>query len=237
VFVRGLTRLVNAQIAAAVEIGAETQGHPPRLVQIADCGWLAPVHRENWDFHYTRGQKFRRLPVYQRFAAFQGALNTKSREQLVPDAEWYRSVEFNVFHRSMGIDDILPSLTRTDDPPGLLGFVLLRGLGRERFGAGERRLARLFHGELIRQVGTSLARTHARSPHLPPRLQQTLDCLLEGDSEKQAALRLRLSPHTVHEYVKALYRRLGVSTRAGLMALCLRGEGRVRPGPPHPPAG
>jgi DNA-binding CsgD family transcriptional regulator len=36
------------------------------------------------------------------------------------------------------------------------------------------------------------------------------------------ALRLVISHHTVHQYVKALYRHLGVNTRAELLALCLR---------------
>jgi DNA-binding NarL/FixJ family response regulator len=43
---------------------------------------------------------------------------------------------------------------------------------------------------------------------------QTLACLLEGDSEKQVAARLGLSPATAHEYVTALYRHFGVQSRA-----------------------
>ena len=54
--------------------------------------------------------------------------------------------------------------------------------------------------------------------HLSPRLQQTLAALLSGDSEKQAAVRMGVSPHTVHVYVKALYRRYNVSSRAELLA-------------------
>ena len=53
---------------------------------------------------------------------------------------------------------------------------------------------------------------------LSPRLQQTLQSLLAGDSEKQVARKLGLSPHTVHVYVKKLYRRYGVSSRAELLA-------------------
>ena len=65
----------------------------------------------------------------------------------------------------------------------------------------------------------------ARSPgvlrvpiELSPRLEQTLKYLLDGNSEKQVARHLKLSPHTVHVYVKALYRRFGVSSRAELLA-------------------
>jgi DNA-binding CsgD family transcriptional regulator len=57
---------------------------------------------------------------------------------------------------------------------------------------------------------------------LSPRLEQTLRHLLNGDSEKQVARKLDLSQHTVHVYVKALYRRFGVSTRAELLSRYLK---------------
>lgn len=57
---------------------------------------------------------------------------------------------------------------------------------------------------------------------LPPRLRQTLAGLLAGDSEKQVARRLAISPHTVHVYVKSLYRRFGVSSRGELLARWVR---------------
>jgi len=57
---------------------------------------------------------------------------------------------------------------------------------------------------------------------LSPRQEQTLRHLLNGDSEKQVARKLQLSQHTVHVYVKALYRRFGVSTRAELLAKQLK---------------
>jgi DNA-binding CsgD family transcriptional regulator len=57
---------------------------------------------------------------------------------------------------------------------------------------------------------------------LSPRLEQTLRHLLGGDSEKQVARKLALSQHTVHVYVKALYRRFEVSSRAELLAKHLK---------------
>jgi DNA-binding NarL/FixJ family response regulator len=53
---------------------------------------------------------------------------------------------------------------------------------------------------------------------LSRRMEQTLRSLLGGASEKQVAAKLGLSQHTVHVYVKALYKRYGVSTRAELLA-------------------
>jgi DNA-binding NarL/FixJ family response regulator len=45
-----------------------------------------------------------------------------------------------------------------------------------------------------------------------------LSLLQTGQSEKQIAADLEVSPHTVHDYVKALYRIHGVSSRSELMA-------------------
>jgi LuxR family transcriptional regulator, maltose regulon positive regulatory protein len=54
--------------------------------------------------------------------------------------------------------------------------------------------------------------------NLSRRLRQTLDGLMRGMSEKELASELALSPHTLHGYVKTLYRRLGVSSRGELHA-------------------
>jgi len=64
-----------------------------------------------------------------------------------------------------------------------------------------------------------------RSPELTmglsKRMKDTLQHLLAGDSEKEVAAKLGLSRHTVHIHVKNLYKRLGVCSRAELMAKCL----------------
>jgi DNA-binding NarL/FixJ family response regulator len=48
--------------------------------------------------------------------------------------------------------------------------------------------------------------------------------LSRGRSEKEVAAALRLSPHTVHDHVKALYRHFGVHSRSELLARCLGGS-------------
>jgi DNA-binding NarL/FixJ family response regulator len=57
---------------------------------------------------------------------------------------------------------------------------------------------------------------------LPPRVRQTLSLLLNGDSEKEIARELRLSQHTVHVYVKQIYKHYGVCSRAELLARWLK---------------
>jgi DNA-binding CsgD family transcriptional regulator len=63
---------------------------------------------------------------------------------------------------------------------------------------------------------------------LSPRMRDTLQHLLAGDSEKEVALKLKLSPHTVHIHVKSIYKRFKVSSRGELMAKCLGRNGRSR---------
>jgi DNA-binding NarL/FixJ family response regulator len=52
---------------------------------------------------------------------------------------------------------------------------------------------------------------------LSPRLRDMLGQLMTGAGEKEIADRLGLSPHTAHQYVKTLYRRFKVGSRAQLM--------------------
>jgi DNA-binding NarL/FixJ family response regulator len=65
---------------------------------------------------------------------------------------------------------------------------------------------------------------------LSPRLEQTLDLLTQAYAEKQIASRLGVSQHTVHVYVKTLYRRYQVNSRAELLVAVLRPHWREAPG-------
>jgi DNA-binding CsgD family transcriptional regulator len=96
-----------------------------------------------------------------------------------------------------------------------------RPWGDRPFTDRERRLLHLCHLEVASLHGDRLATGDAPSATtLPPRLRQVLRCLLEGDSEKQAAARLALNAHTLHEHVKRLHRHFGVSSRGELLARC-----------------
>ena len=57
-----------------------------------------------------------------------------------------------------------------------------------------------------------------------PRLREILGLLLAGDGEKQIAAKLKLSRHTVHQYVKAIYKHFEVSSRGELLAMWVKRE-------------
>jgi DNA-binding CsgD family transcriptional regulator len=51
--------------------------------------------------------------------------------------------------------------------------------------------------------------------------RRVLHCLLEGLGEKEAAMKLKLSVHTVHNHVKALFKMFEVHSHAELQARVL----------------
>ena len=161
--------------------------------------------------------------TFRRFMVLPGDLVTRTRGQLVEDREWIRSFEFHETRRPMGHDDLVVSYARAPGGEGHYGFTLNRALGDGPFTTREGRLIHILHHELARSFGTALAlEPGGLFAGLSRRLEETLQALIEGDSEKQVAARLGLSRHTVHEYVMDLYRRLAVNSRAELLALCLK---------------
>ena len=173
-------------------------------------------------------------PIYQRLARLQGPLVTVAREQVADDRTWYGSDYGQECRTIAGFDEFIFSNCRLD-PMGAVNVIgVHRRIGGRPFSQRDRRLVHILHHEVGRLVGTRLA-LGGKGPEndplgkLSPRMRQTLDCLLDGDGEKQVARRLGLSLPTVHQYVTALYRHFGVSGRSELMALWVqKGPGPMR---------
>src|SRR6202000_472533 len=100
-----------------------------------------------------------------------------------------------------------------------LAILALRNWGdSRRFTPRDRALVDAFHSgldwiyraeEAARQVNRAMA--------LAPLLRETLNFLLASDTERQVAMKMDLSVHTVHDYVKSLYQHFGVSSRSELI--------------------
>lgn len=69
---------------------------------------------------------------------------------------------------------------------------------------------------------------------LTRRQQEVLDCLLSGLSTKEIAQALHISPHTVHNHIKLVYRAFGVSGRGELLIRCLGTTRADKPTPAVP---
>jgi DNA-binding NarL/FixJ family response regulator len=106
---------------------------------------------------------------------------------------------------------------------GLSGLALVRPTREADFAPRARSVVQEVYAAVVPLIGGPLAGFDDPSPtDLPPRVRAVLRCLLEGDSDKQIAARLRISRYTVNQYTKAVYRHFGVSSRSELLARWVR---------------
>ncbi|WP_437935119.1 response regulator transcription factor [Sorangium sp. So ce341] len=151
------------------------------------------------------------------------AASTSARRELVDDAAWRASPYVAEIRRAAGVHDVLYGISPGPAPQTAYGLCLYRQRSAPPFGAVERELLALFQHEAAPIYRSRFAARAGGAPsRLSPRESITLERLAEGLTEKQIAAELGLSPHTVHDYVKSLYRRFGVSSRGALLARTLR---------------
>jgi DNA-binding NarL/FixJ family response regulator len=62
----------------------------------------------------------------------------------------------------------------------------------------------------------------AETPVLTPRLREVLSLVAEGYSTAEVARELRLSKHTVKNYMERIFQRLGARDRTEAVAIALR---------------
>ena len=193
----GLCRLTGTRVGVGGELRTPGQGAAGELVALVDAGLDAAERVAIADFVRHRG--FAAHPVGAVLDGWAGRVAVRTRRQLVPDRDWYRSLCYDVFHRPVSRDHCLVSPHRL--PDGSLNLITLhRSAGERDFSPRERRLLLLAHVEIGRLMGPVLVRSDdTDSPtKLPPRVREVLNCLLDGDSEKQVAARMGLSRATVH---------------------------------------
>ena len=221
----GLCTLIGGPSATGGEGVWLRPQHPVRVLSVHETGFDARAREFYAAFHRELGPS--REPIFRAMQRIPGQLVTRSRRQLLSDADWYGSYFFNEFQRPVNIEDRLTSVYQVSEAGAISVLVLHRALGERRFSPREVRLLNFVHEEVGRLIGHALVSvTEPSAEKLSPRLRQTLACLLEGNSEKQVAARLGLSAATTHEYVTALYRHFGVHSRAQLLAHALKRRGR-----------
>ncbi|MGL6073896.1 MAG: response regulator transcription factor [Fimbriiglobus sp.] len=147
----------------------------------------------------------------------------KTRQEIINNRDWGKSIERNEARRPLGQDEFVACCYEHAATDHFHCFSINRAVRKPEFSARAVAMMKLFHEELIHLFGTRLTMgTKTSFDDLPPRLLQVLNALLEGDTERQIALKLNLSRHTVHEHVTRLYRRLEVHNRAELLAAYYR---------------
>jgi DNA-binding CsgD family transcriptional regulator len=137
--------------------------------------------------------------------------------------EFYASADYDVLYRARGISDaIYVVFPINEDAESYFGFYRI-GEGRSPFSTDDRdvlayalRALKWFHRRVMLHHGLVIA----RAP-LMPMERRLVSLLLTQRGEKEIARDLDLTLATAHTYITALFRKFGVSGRAGLTALWL----------------
>ena len=222
----GLCRLIGGKVGVAGEVDEFATGSPT-IVQMFSQGWRDAASHAHWQAIVDQNdisldplteKMFDILSKHPR-------LVTRRRHELMPDRAWRVSVHFNEHCKMDGVDECLYSYQPlfAVGPTAAHVIEIHRSLGDRRFSKRDANLVEWLDREIGPMIGRQLSSACEMSiSELPPRLQSVLQCLLDGDSERQAAIRLGLSAATVHEYVQAIYCRFGVNSRSQLMARWVR---------------
>jgi DNA-binding CsgD family transcriptional regulator len=230
---RNLISLTGAQLGLTLDLVAGEANPIPRMVDPIEIGWAAPGDRAAY-LDYLQHAVIDDPGATALFQLQQRVrFLTATREQMVPDDQWYASDAVSGARRAGRVDDFVATTVALR--PGVLhGFIVYRPWGGQRFGGRERRVMQLSHLWLMRLRQRSVRPPDVRPEvaDLPPRVRQTLDLLLGGYSVKEAAARMGIAASTVAEHTKTLHRRLGVNSRSELLRQYLPTHRSPRPALP-----
>lgn len=140
----------------------------------------------------------------------------------------YSSRQFPAFYeilRAMHFTDVIDPVV-VDDQGNLIALSLHR-LGKSRpFTPRQKKLCQLLAEELrwLKDTGRLNLQQVIKAPRLTPRLREVHGLLVSDLSSKEIAYRMKLSRHTVREYVARLYRIMGVNSRAEYLIRAMRGR-------------
>ncbi len=218
----GLTALLGAHVGLTGEMELPYTLDRMRPTNPVDFGWRGDQERKAWQDYFSR-LDISDDPTWQVIYPHVGEPLTKFRDQFMSSAQWYRSEHVQRFRRTSGVDSFIVSLRPLPWMNRDHIIYLLRGWGEPPLSLRHQRIVELFHDELVIMLQRDVhnARADPLPATLSPRLRQTLQLLLAGHAEKQIAARMTLSRHTVHQYIRNLYRRVNVCSKAELLAKLL----------------
>ena len=175
---------------------------------------------------YSDPSRLLRDPVARRLTGTTGRTRVMLRSAVANDLGHGERLVDTPLLAELGVRHRLTAAT-----PVTQGCEAILGLDRRRgadFGARETALIRSALsgiGWFFRRLPGAADERPALGVHLSPRESETLRALLGGGSENAVARELGVTAATLHQYVKSIYRKLGVRSRAELMARFVRVAG------------
>ncbi|XZE19443.1 response regulator transcription factor [Pirellulaceae bacterium SH449] len=153
-------------------------------------------------------------PLYQ--AVKELTSITRMRLDLICDEQW-QTLQVSSLWRSLGFDDFIFSLVPLDrETYSSIGFH--RRAGNPRFTRQEADFVDLAFPAIDWIHRFKAAESiPTRVTDLSPRERQVFMLLLKGASRKTIASQLKLSDHTITDYIKEIYKKFEVTSRAELL--------------------
>jgi DNA-binding CsgD family transcriptional regulator len=210
-----LCKLLNAKAAVCYTLGDVLTGGTVSCGAITAVGFDKAA-LEKFESYLHTGKPSD--PVIEVLAAVEGRVITLARADAVADEAWYGSDHFKQIRQPIGLDHALYVKIVAASLGRQTIVMLSRAAGEPAFTDRDAYLCELCLSEMAWPYTPDVDYTDPRLETLQPRLKKVMRHLLEGDSEKQVALKLGLSPHSVHQYVKQLYAQLEVNSRGELLA-------------------
>jgi DNA-binding CsgD family transcriptional regulator len=192
-------------------------------IEAVYAGWASSESAALWNRFLKEGG-WRGDPILNKAIQVPGVLRTHLRETLIEDGQWYQSECWNEIAKPAGTDDVLVCWQRRYPSGRVRGLALQRDRHDGRLTIRQRNIFHLFNVELYRlwSEGRIDQSAPLATPSLSPRQGQLLNLLLEGKSVKETAACMGIAYRTTEDYVKALYRRFEVRSRAELLAKFIR---------------
>ncbi len=226
---RGMAKLVGAQVGIFAELADFVADGSGRVDSVIDVGWSSARQRSAAVHPYlTSGcgadpSARRLLQLRPKGVPCRGV--TARRSELVSNRVWYESDFFNEARRPADIDHLVHSISADGEGEGRVsGLTFIRPLSDRDFSSDDVGLISLFHEEALplwhRRRSQKLD-SFVKRFSFTTREEQTARALLTARSEREIAGDLSISPHTCHQYVKAVYKKSKTNSRAQFLALAL----------------
>ncbi|MEZ6103900.1 MAG: helix-turn-helix transcriptional regulator [Pirellulaceae bacterium] len=220
----GIRRLLNAQFASGALVPLPEPGKTGPIVP--EVHMLVGLDDQEAIDRHEKLLSSGNMPMgayFERRFAMRLRFSAMRRQDVISDEEFYADPVSQSRFLDLGVDHFLHSEFVALSIGKIAAMFVLRSVGKPPFDRRELRMFKLFHLEMARMWKTDLAvPDDFQVRELAPRQKQVLWMLCSGESEKRIAERLDISPHTVHDYVKALYKHFDVSGRNELLVKVLR---------------
>lgn len=244
----GLNNLLPATASIALALKGLAPDKTPAIVSLVDAGFKSDAQRQACLHEFNTAplaDPLSRL-VLEKFLEQTLETLTSRRADVVDAPTWMADRHVQIYRKPTGMGDCMLSLHRSAERGSAYGLVVFRAaitppgegevnpgtdvLAAGAFGTRERLLLDTLHRGLdwLYRAEEATRKLNPGST-LRPRLRETLELILSGDTERQVAEKMTLSVHTVHDYVKSLYIHFGVSSRTELLSRWVQDGGQIPP--------